>query len=57
MVNIRGQNAGRSYMKKIDNRFIEVVGKLKYLGRTYRNQNFIHEEITSRLKTGNSGYV
>jgi hypothetical protein len=41
---------------KIENRSFEVVDEFKYLGTNLRNQNYIQEEIKSRLKSGNSGY-
>jgi hypothetical protein len=34
----------------------ETVENFKCLGTTLTNQNFIHEEIKSRLKSGNAGY-
>jgi hypothetical protein len=46
----RGQNAGRIHKNKIDNRYIEVVEKLKYFGTTYRNQNSIQKKVKCRLK-------
>ena len=56
MVMSRDQNAGRSYSIKIDSSSVERVEELKYLGTTLTNQNFIHEEIKSSLKSGNAGY-
>jgi len=41
---------------KIDNSSIEKVEEFKYLGTTLTNQNFIQEEIKSRLKLGNACY-
>jgi hypothetical protein len=52
----RDQNAGRSYSMKNDNSSIERVEQLKYLGTTLTNQNYIQEEVKSRLKLGNACY-
>jgi len=52
----RDQNAGRNHNVKIHNSSFERVGEFKYLGTTLTNQNFIQDEIKSRLKTGNSCY-
>ena len=41
---------------KVDNSSIERVEEFKYLGTTLTNQNYIHEEIKSRLKLGNACY-
>jgi hypothetical protein len=49
-------NAGRGEGVKIDNRSIERVEEFKYLGATLTDQNFMQEEINSRLKLGNAYY-
>jgi hypothetical protein len=50
------QNAGLNHNMKVVNRFFENVAKFKYLGRTVTNQSLIHEEIKSRLNSGNVWY-
>jgi hypothetical protein len=56
MVMPRNQNAGQNNNIKIDSKFFEVVEEFKYLGTTQRNRNCSHEEIKSRLKSGNACY-
>jgi hypothetical protein len=51
----RCQKAGQRQSIKIGNRS-ESVSKFKYLGTTLTDQNGIHEEIKSRLNSGNAGY-
>jgi len=41
---------------KTDNSSFERVEQFKYLGMTLTNQNYIQEEIKSRLKSGNACY-
>ena len=50
MVISRDHNAGRSHNIKIQNSLFERVDEFKYLGTTLTNQNFIQEEIKSRLR-------
>jgi len=50
------QNAKRSHNIKIDNSSFERVEEFEHLGTTLKNQNSIHEEIKSRLKSGNACY-
>ena len=38
---------------KVGSNFYENVKTFKYVGSLLTNQNFIHEEIKSRLKAGN----
>ena len=47
---------GRSHSMKIDNRSFERVEEFKYLRTTLTNQNSIHGEIKSKLKSGNVCY-
>ena len=56
MVMSRDQNAGRIQSVRIDNSTFERVEKFKYLGSTLTNQNYIAEEIKSRLRAGNACY-
>jgi hypothetical protein len=41
---------------KIGNRYFESVAKFKYLVTTLTDKNCIHEEIKSRLNSGNACY-
>jgi hypothetical protein len=56
MVMSRDQNAGRIHSVRIDNGTFERVLEFKYLGTTLTNQNYIAEEIKSRLRSGNACY-
>jgi hypothetical protein len=52
----RCQKAGQKQSIKIGNRSFESVAKFKYLGTTLTDQNYeyIHEDIKSRLNSGNA---
>jgi hypothetical protein len=52
----RCQKAGQRQSIKIGNRSFESVVKFKYLGTILTDQNCIHEEIKSRLDSGNACY-
>jgi hypothetical protein len=56
MVMSRNQNAGHNHNINIDNKSFQRVEEFKYLGATLTNQNSIHEEIKSRLTSGNACY-
>jgi hypothetical protein len=56
MVMSQEQNAGRSHNITSDKSSFEKVQQFKYLGTTLTNQNFIQEEIKSRLKSRNACY-
>jgi len=50
----RDQNAGRSHSIESDNSSFENVEESKCLGTNLTNQNYIQEEMKSRLKSGNA---
>jgi hypothetical protein len=50
----RSQKIGQKHSIKIANRSFEYVAKLKYPGTTLTDQNCMHEEINSRLNSGNA---
>jgi hypothetical protein len=50
----RSQKVGQKHSIKIANRSFEYVAKFKYLGTTLTDQNHMHEEIKSRLNSGNA---
>jgi hypothetical protein len=56
MVMSRNKNAGLNRNIKRDNKSFERVEEFKYLGATLTNLTSIHEEIKSRLKSGNASY-
>jgi hypothetical protein len=49
-------NSGQNQNIRIANELFENVEKFKYLGTTLTNQNNIHNEIKSRLNSGNACY-
>jgi hypothetical protein len=55
MIMSRHPKLGRSQNIRIANEF-ENVAKFEYLGTTLTNQNDIHDEIKSRLNSGNACY-
>jgi hypothetical protein len=54
MLMSRSQKTGQKYRIKIVNRSFEDVAKFRYLGTTLTDQNHTHEEIKSRLNSGNA---
>jgi hypothetical protein len=50
MVMSRDQNAVRSHSIKTENSFFERMEEFKYLEITLKNQNYIQQEIKSRMK-------
>jgi hypothetical protein len=54
MLMSRSQKIGQKHSIKIANRSFEDVAKFKYLGTTLTDQNHKHEEINSRLNSGNA---
>jgi hypothetical protein len=49
-------NSGQKQNIRIANESFENVAKFEYLGTTLTNQNNIHDEIKSRLNSGNACY-
>jgi sorting nexin-29 len=56
MIMSRHPNSGQNQNIKIANESFENVAKFKYLETTLTNQNDIHDEIKSRLNSGNACY-
>jgi hypothetical protein len=56
MIMSRHPNSGQNQNIRIANESFENVAKFKDLGTTLTNQNDIHDEIKSRLNSGNACY-
>jgi hypothetical protein len=56
MIMSRHQNSEQNQNIRTANESFESVATFKYLGTTLTNQNDIHEEIKSRLNSGNACY-
>jgi hypothetical protein len=52
----RSRKTGQKHSIKIANRSFEDVAKFIYPGTTLTDQNHMHEEIKSRLNSGNACY-
>jgi archaellum component FlaC len=56
MIMSRHQNSGQNQNIRIANELFGNVAKFIYVGTTLTNQNDIHDEIKSRLNSGNACY-
>jgi hypothetical protein len=56
MIMSRHPNSGQNQNIRIANELFENLAKFKYLQTTLKNQNDIHNEIKSKLNSGNSCY-
>jgi hypothetical protein len=56
MIMSRYPNSGQNQNIRTANESFENVAKFKYLGTTLTNQNEIHDEIRSRINSGNACY-
>jgi hypothetical protein len=52
----RRPNSGQNQNIRITNESFGRVAKFRYLGTAQTNQNDIHDEIKSRLNSGNACY-
>jgi len=52
----REQNAGRNHSMEMDNNSFDRVEQFKHLGKILTYENFILEEVKSRLKSENVCY-
>jgi hypothetical protein len=56
MIMSRHPNSGQNQNIRIANESFENVAQFKYFGMTLTNKNDIHDEIKSRLNSGNAYY-
>jgi hypothetical protein len=56
MIMFHHPNSGQNQNIMIANELFENVATFKYLGKMLTNQNDIHDEIKSRLNSGNACY-
>jgi hypothetical protein len=56
MIMSHHSNSGQNQNVRIANESFENVAKFKYLGTMLTNQNESHDEIKSRLNSGNACY-
>jgi hypothetical protein len=56
MLMLRSQKIGQKHSIKIANRYFDEVAKFRYFGTVLTDQNHMHEEIKSRLNSGNACY-
>jgi hypothetical protein len=56
MLMSRNQEIVQKHSIKLANRSFEYVAKFKYNGTTLKDQNYVQEEINSRLNWGNACY-
>jgi hypothetical protein len=56
MIMSRHLNSGQNQNIRIANELLGNVAKFKYLGTILTNQNGVHDEIKSRLNSGNACY-